>query len=168
MTPSYGPLQAIQLLSKTFLSKVHSLWNIQPFRNFFPSLYMYIHTQCRKKIYVVSHDLIELQWEIKNFKIYFFCLAKNYTCDITGGSDGNVKLAKRSLTEGNSEHSDWFAPYSANLFNCMDAAVIAGLRSLLSANCVTFVVTSYTNGNTKDVSPGYDIPILVSCNCEIM
>jgi len=25
MTSSYGPLQAIQLLSKTFLSKVHSL-----------------------------------------------------------------------------------------------------------------------------------------------
>jgi len=34
MAPSYGPLQAIQLLSETFLSKVHSLWNIRPFRDF--------------------------------------------------------------------------------------------------------------------------------------
>jgi len=39
MTPSYGPLLAIQLLSKTFLSKVHSLWNIRPVRDFLNTLY---------------------------------------------------------------------------------------------------------------------------------
>lgn len=53
----------------------------------------------------------------------------------------------------------------------MEAAVSAGgggLRSLLSASCVKFVVTSYTNGSTKDgVSPWYGIPILVICNCDI-
>lgn len=66
------------------------------------------------------------------------------TWDITGGSEGRVKLASKSLTAGKREHSDWFAPYSANLFNCKDAAAIAeaGLGSLFSANCVKFVLTS--------------------------
>jgi len=40
MTPSYGPLQAIQLLSEIFLSKGHSLWNIRPFRDFSNTLYI--------------------------------------------------------------------------------------------------------------------------------
>jgi len=37
-----------------------------------------------------------------------FIFTRQYiiTCGITGGSDGNVKLARRSLTAGNNEHSD--------------------------------------------------------------
>lgn len=91
-----------------------------------------------------------------------------FTCGMTGGSDGNVRFTRRSLTAGNSEHSDWLAPYSANLFSCRDAAAVAeaGLGSLFSASCVRFVVTSYTNGNTKDGGSPWT-PILVICNCEI-
>lgn len=44
--------------------------------------------------------------KIKN--AFYFSLCNNViTCDMTGGSDGNVKLARRSLTAGNSVHSGW-------------------------------------------------------------
>jgi hypothetical protein len=99
----------------------------------------------------------------ENFPLYL--LSDNHlTC--AWDSDGRLRVQSRSLTAGNSEHSLWLTPNSANLLSWRLAAVVAeaGPGSRFSASCVRFVLTSYTNGRTSDgvsILDGYGPPIRV-------
>jgi hypothetical protein len=130
-----------------------------------------IRVGCQRKFHlnVLRHSRLVLYCTCRQVSDLCLLLSStSLTC--AWDSDGRLRLHSRSLTAGNSEHSLWVTPNSANLFSWRLAAVVAeaGPGSRFSASCVRFVLTSYTNGRTSDgasMLDGYGPPIRVIWSC---